>query len=112
MIDGELDGAEAPVLEKTIAELLARPGETASLLLDLEACPFVDGGGMGAFIFALEVLPPDGILILVGARHHIRRLVGLAGLGNDPRFQACDSAAEAATFIERQSLGKNEFSQQ
>lgn len=90
---GELDHATSPVLgEKAANALGADPG---CIFFDLEACTYLDSGGVGVLLALLDQLRDRGWVGIMGANRQILRILEIVGLTSSEDLKVFSSAAEA-----------------
>jgi len=82
-VRGELDMNTVPELEKSLAEPLSDP--TASIMLDLSECEFIDSTGIALIVRAWQRLDRnggegEGRLVLCCINHQVRRLLKITGV--------------------------------
>jgi len=83
-VSGELDMNTAPQLERELDEALAEP--TASVLIDLCECEFIDSTGIALIVRSWQRLDRDaggegrGRLVLCSHNHQVRRLLQITGV--------------------------------
>jgi anti-anti-sigma factor len=94
---GEVDHATAPALRASIDAALAQGG--SCLLLDLEACPYLDSGGVSVLLDTLRRVRPDGWLGVVGPTPDVFRILSLVGFAVDPHFRVFASLDEARAAL-------------
>ncbi|HTX31383.1 MAG TPA: STAS domain-containing protein [Solirubrobacteraceae bacterium] len=92
-LEGELDLASAPRLERALNELT--PGVNGHLLLDLEGLTFSDGAGLAAIERAAQEL--GSRLIVCGPRPRVREIIALTRL--DERVQVEEQGAREISDI-------------
>lgn len=83
-VRGELDMSTAPELERALDDALSDP--TASVMLDLCNCEFIDSTGIALIVRAWQRLDRDGggegkgRLVLCSHNHQVRRLLEITGV--------------------------------
>jgi anti-sigma B factor antagonist len=82
-VRGELDMSTAPELEQKLEEALADP--TASIMLDLSECEFIDSTGIALIVRTWQRLDRNGgqgqgRLVLCSHNHQVRRLLEITGV--------------------------------
>jgi anti-sigma B factor antagonist len=78
-VQGELDLAVSDRLRAALGRATA---ERRHVLVDLEACEFVDSGGLSALVDGQRALARQGRqLLLYGVHGQVRRMLTLTGLG-------------------------------
>lgn len=83
-VRGELDMNTAPELERGLEQALSDP--SASLLLDLSECEFIDSTGIALIVRAWQRLDREaggegeGRLVLCSINHQVRRLLKITGV--------------------------------
>lgn len=83
-VRGELDMNTAPELERALEAALA--DESASVMLDLSACEFIDSTGIALIVRAWQRLDRNadghgkGQLVLCCHNHQVRRLLKITGV--------------------------------
>jgi anti-sigma B factor antagonist len=83
-VRGELDMNTAPELERALEEALV--DESASIMLDLSNCEFIDSTGIALIVRAWQRLDRNGggegkgHLVLCCINHQVRRLLKITGV--------------------------------
>lgn len=82
-VRGELDMNTAPQLEKELDEALQ--DSSASIMLDLSACEFIDSTGIALIVRTWQRLEGNGSesrgrLVLCCVNHQVRRLLEITGV--------------------------------
>jgi anti-sigma B factor antagonist len=82
-VRGELDVSTAPQLEERLEDALA--DSTASIMLDLSECEFIDSTGIALIVRAWQRLDRSGgegqgRLVLCSHNHQVRRLLKITGV--------------------------------
>lgn len=79
-VRGELDMNTAPELERQLEDALADP--SASIMLDLSECEFIDSTGIALIVRTWQRLESDGEgkLVLCSINHQVRRLLKITGV--------------------------------
>jgi anti-sigma B factor antagonist len=78
-IRGELDGHNAPELDRELGDLLDR--SAARVIVDLAGVTFIDSAGLGVLAGAATALrAQDGRLELAAAGPHTAKVLRIAGL--------------------------------
>ena len=96
-IEGELDTATAPDLDRAIQGCLAE-GATA-LLLDLTSTDYVSSMGLRVFLSTLKSLRASGgRLVLSGLNDEVQEIIDLAGFA--PLFEICTTTDQARAALE------------
>jgi anti-anti-sigma factor len=96
-IDGELEHANVALLENRLSDYLA--AGRRRILIDLQACTFMDSGGLGVFVFVCRDLPDGGVLAVAAPSPHIKRLFETVGLIGHKRFEVYDDIASARAAV-------------
>jgi anti-anti-sigma factor len=79
-LDGELDIASAPVLQRTIARLCAAP-TTRALTIDMSRLGFIDSTGLAAIVYASRVCEQRGCFFeLVRGPQTVHAVFEMTGL--------------------------------
>jgi anti-anti-sigma factor len=78
VLQGELDLATAPELERVADDALATP--CAKLVIDLRELTFLDSSGMRAFLRIQAKLGDGVVLALIPGPQAVQRVFELAGL--------------------------------
>ncbi len=104
VVSGEVDHGSKRDLMLAVDRALAMPNPLSSVLFDLTACSYIDSAGLAVFLFALEHLPRNGWLGLIGAPVPILHLLAVCGFKDSPRVQLFQSMGQARTFIEPNSI--------
>ena len=103
-VSGDLDHQTNPMLLVAAEETL--DPETAHILLDLEACHYVDSGGLRVLIQVLKnVKSRLGWLGVIAPTVDVQRLLQRVSLTSDPKFRVFPSIAAAETQLEAEVLG-------
>jgi anti-sigma B factor antagonist len=93
-IDGELDHANIGALKDVLAAHLGEGQH--NLLMDLEACTYLDGAGLAALFTFLKLTEQDGGMLSVAApQPQLRRLFEIVGLLGSERVQVYDDITAA-----------------
>jgi len=82
-VRGELDMSTTPELERGLESALA--DSTASIMLDLSECEFIDSTGIALIVRTWQRLESDGgkgQLVLCCNNHQVRRLLKITGVEN------------------------------
>jgi stage II sporulation protein AA (anti-sigma F factor antagonist) len=85
-VRGELDMNTAPELERQLEDALADP--TASVVLDLCDCEFIDSTGIALIVRTWQQLDRNaggaglGRVVLCSHNHQVRRLLEITGVEN------------------------------
>jgi anti-sigma B factor antagonist len=83
VLEGELDLASAPALQRALLALVDRP--VAALTLDLGALSFLDSSGLGALYRTRQAADAQGITFrLVRVPDHVMRVLDVTAMA--PRF--------------------------
>jgi anti-anti-sigma factor len=70
------------------------------ILLDLEACPYLDSGGIGALLSLLRwVKARSGWMGIVAPSENVRRLLEIVALPRDPDFIMFANQTRAAEWL-------------
>ena len=82
-VHGELDMSTAPELERELEQALT--DSSASIMLDLSACEFIDSTGIALIVRTWQRLESDGDggqgrLVLCCINHQVRRLLKITGV--------------------------------
>ncbi|HET9162357.1 MAG TPA: STAS domain-containing protein [Solirubrobacterales bacterium] len=79
-VRGELDMNTAPDLERGLEDALEQ--SSASIMLDLSACEFIDSTGIALIVRAWQRLSAGdgGRLVLCCSNHQVRRLLKITGV--------------------------------
>lgn len=81
-VRGELDMNTAPELERSLDDAVSN--SSASIMLDLSACEFIDSTGIALIVRAWQQLEGDGSesrrLVLCCVNHQVRRLLKITGV--------------------------------
>ena len=83
-VRGELDLSTAPELEGPLEEVLS--DASATVMIDLSACEFIDSTGIAVIVRAWQRLDRDaggdgrGRLVLCCVNHQVRRLLEITGV--------------------------------
>jgi len=97
---GDIDHYASSVFDEAMRKTLALDG--GRLLLDLSACPYIDSGGLGVILTALEEVRERGWLGVVGPNPNVHRLLEIVGLLGEPCFLVFGDEEEAAALISAQ----------
>ncbi len=101
---GDVDHLAGPALLGTAEEVL--DPETAHILLDLEACPYLDSGGMSALLTILKKVKSRlGWLGVIAPSRDVHRLLELVALTADPDFRVFPNMAGAEKQLQAEALG-------
>ena len=90
---GELDHATSPVLAEKAANALG--ADPACILFDLEACTYLDSGGVGVLLTLLEQVRDRGWVGIISPSRQVLRILEIMGLTSSEDFKVFSSAAEA-----------------
>lgn len=97
-IDGDLDRANIGAFTDLLAGHLG-VGQHR-LLVNLEACPYLDSAGLAALLAFLEAIRhDDGILAVVGPQPQVRRILEIVGLLAQDRFRVYGDEAAARSSL-------------
>ena len=96
-VTGDVDHAAAPVLEESVDAALAE-GDSC-ILFDLEACPYLDSGGVSVLLHTLKRVKPGGWLGVVDPTPDVLRILSLVGFGMDPNFRVFAGLDEARAAV-------------
>ncbi len=100
---GDLDHETSPMLLVAAEETL--DPKTAHLLLDLEACHYVDSGGLRVLVQILKnVKSRLGWLGVIAPTKDVQRLLERVALIGDPSFRVFPNRAGAAKQLEAEAL--------
>lgn len=81
-VRGELDMSTAPELEQKLGDALS--DSTASIMLDLSECEFIDSTGIALIVRAWQQLDggenSGGQLVLCCINHQVQRLLKITGV--------------------------------
>jgi anti-anti-sigma factor len=101
---GDVDHLVGPALVRTVEEVL--DAEAAYILLDLEACSYLDSGGISALLTILrEVKSRLGWLGVIAPTPYVHRLLELVGLTMDPDFRVFPNTSAAETQLQAETRG-------
>jgi anti-anti-sigma factor len=91
-VRGELDMGTAPDLERKLEPALEDP--SASIMLDLSECEFIDSTGIALIVRAWQQLERgDGRLVLCSHNLQVRRLLEITGVNSSiPVHEQRDAA--------------------
>ena len=103
-LSGDVDRGSSKRLRLEVRKALRSPNPRSSLLFDLTGCSFIDGGALTVFLCALDSLPGDGWVGVIGASAAIYRLLDICGLTEIPRLHLFQSHKQARTFIEHHPM--------
>lgn len=97
-VRGELDMSTAPELEQKLDDALS--DSTASIMLDLSECEFIDSTGIALIVRAWQRLDGrgnggGGRLVLCCINHQVRRLLKITGVESSISMHEERSAALA-----------------
>jgi len=93
-VDGDLDRPNVGAFNDLLARHLSLGQQ--HLLLNLEACPYLDSAGLAALFSFLEAIQRnDGILAAIGPQPQVRRILEIVGLPTQRRFRVYDDEAAA-----------------
>jgi anti-anti-sigma factor len=101
-IDGDLDRASIGVVRDAVTGILGGPYPPQRLLFDLTDCSFVDSGGLSVLFLALDLLPADGWLGLIGSSAGATRVLTYTGFLEHDRVRFYSSASDAAASLARE----------
>jgi anti-anti-sigma factor len=96
-IDGPLDRSSVTLLDDCLSAHLAA-GERR-IVIDLQACSFMDGGGLGLILFLLGDVQDEGALALAAPNQNIMRLLHIAGLIGSKSFEVHGDVTAACASI-------------
>ena len=100
---GDLDHETSPMLLAAAEETL--DPKTAHILLDLEACHYVDSGGLRVLVQILKnVKSRLGWLGVIAPTKDVQRLLERVALIGDPSFRVFPNRAGAAKQLEAEAL--------
>jgi anti-anti-sigma factor len=105
---GDIDHYASAVFDEAVRKILARDG--SRLLLDLSACTYIDSGGLGVILIALEEVRERGWLGVVDPDPNVHRLHEMVGLLREECFLVFGDEEEAAAFISAQGPGNSSCS--
>jgi anti-sigma B factor antagonist len=92
-VRGELDMNTAPELEQGLKDALEQ--SSASIMLDLSACEFIDSTGIALIVRTWQRLGDSGggKLVLCCSNHQVRRLLKITGVESSiPMHEQRDDA--------------------
>lgn len=81
-LQGRLDGANAPELERSLLGALASSQGQTRLLVDLSALDFISSAGLRVLLLAakqLRAASPPGRLLMAGVRGNVREVFEMSG---------------------------------
>lgn len=96
-IDGELDGSNVALLDECLSAHLA--AGKRRIVIDLQACSFMDSKGLGALLYLRRDVPEEGALALAGPSPNLRRLFEIAGLTGQEGFEVYGDVAAACAAM-------------
>src|SRR5437763_9463556 len=101
-VDGEVDAATAPLLERALAGVIDEQGNL-SVQLDLRGTAFIDSTGLSVLVSALRrVRDKGGEMILANPQPNILRLFQIVGFTKIfevmPTFAAGFNRLDASSF--------------
>jgi anti-anti-sigma factor len=101
---GDVDHLAGPVLLE-VAEEALDPG-SARILLDLEACPYLDSGGISVLLTILrKVKSRLGWLGVIAPTRDVHRLLDMVALTIDPDFRVFPNLSGAETQLQAEAIG-------
>ena len=101
---GDVDHLAGPALLGAAEEVL--DPETAHILLDLEACPYLDSGGISALLATLKkVKSGQGWLGVIAPTREVHRLLEMVALTLDPDFRVFPNMTGAEKQLQAEALG-------
>jgi anti-anti-sigma factor len=100
-LDGELDLATAPLLQKPVDRAIRGKG---AVVIDLSRLRFIDSSGLNVLVMAERQLRASGrLLVLVYGSRSVRRVFELTSL--DRYFASCDSPGAALRTARERRIG-------
>jgi len=94
-IDGRIDAASAPILDRKIDSLIAE--DRCRLLLDFSRVDYLSSAGMRTLLSASKkVKPKHGMLILFSVSEEVGEIIKMAGF--EKILRICSSEKEALQF--------------
>jgi anti-sigma B factor antagonist len=85
LLDGELDLASVPTLERELSRLIA--AEPEMLIVDLERLSFIDSSGLRCLLEAANAAASNGdALRFMGATGHVEEMLQLTDIKRQLRF--------------------------
>jgi anti-anti-sigma factor len=87
-IIGDADYFSEPQLSRAVKQVVADGNRIA---IDLTCCPFMSSAGIGVLINLALRAHPDGLLTIVGADAHLRRVLDIVGLPLHPNVRFVQS---------------------
>ena len=79
-LEGDLDAATAPVLDKVVDRLIE--GGSHAIELDCAGLEFMDSSGLSSIVRTMKLLGADGALRLCNTGRHVRKVVEICGLSS------------------------------
>jgi anti-sigma B factor antagonist len=96
LLEGELDIASAPTLQRAVARLCEAP-TTKALTLDMSALTFIDSTGLAAIVYASRVCERDDCrLDLVRGPRSVAAVFEMTGLAEHLPFRSDGDAIAAS----------------
>ena len=102
VVEGDLDQASKRGAHRAVDDALRGPYSTGSLFIDLTNCAFVDSGGLGVLLSAVEQLPAEGWLGIIGATAGTNRVLTYTGFLDSDKVRFFSSTTDAAASLARE----------
>jgi anti-sigma B factor antagonist len=93
-ICGEVDHWSAPALEQAMQSACGD-----KVLLDLTECRYLDSGGLGVILSAVQESSAGGGVGVIGPNADVRRLFEIVGLVSSPGFWVFDTSEAAESQL-------------